>query len=124
MSFHPKGPVTALSTSPGDTVEDQAMMALAVQLVALGFSVSPHDVFSHRRLDRRVALARQAAMYLAHIGWGWSLGKVGQALGRDRATVSHACRVIEDRRRDAALDRLLDDCEAALRSAPRPGVFA
>ena len=123
------GMETALSAAArpplaGQSFEDQAMMALAVQLVALGLGVSPHDVVSHRRLGQKVVLARQAAMYLAHIGWGWPLAQVGQAFGRDRATVSHACRQIEYRRLDPALDRLLEASEAALRLAPRPGMVA
>lgn len=107
----------------GQSYEDQAMMALAVQLVALGLGVSPHDVVSHRRLGSRVVLARHAAMYLAHIGWGWSLAQVGHAFGRDRATVSQACRKIEEHRGDPLIDRLLDGCESALRMAPRPSVL-
>jgi chromosomal replication initiation ATPase DnaA len=114
----------ARTPARGETHEDHAMMALAVQLVAVAFGVSPYDVASHRRLGPKVVLARQAAMYLAHIGWSWPLGQVAQAFGRDRATVSMACKLVEDRRQDSDLDRVLDACETALRAAPRPGVVA
>lgn len=61
------------------------------------------------------ALARQIAMYLAHVGFGLSFEAIGRVFGRDRTTVSHACRVIEDRRDDAALDRRLAALEADCR---------
>lgn len=109
-------------TSPaGYSGEEDAMTALAVQLVALAIGVGPEEIISHRRLGDRVLLARQAAMYLAHVGWGWSLAQVGRAFGRDRATVSEACRRVEERRSDPRLDGMLDACERALRTAPRPG---
>lgn len=106
----------------GIGAEEQSMTALAVQLVSLALGVAPGEIVSHRRLGARVVMARQAAMYLAHVGWGWSLAQVGRAFGRDRATVSEACRHIEEKRSDPGLDRMLDACEQALRMAPRPGV--
>lgn len=109
------------SSLAGYTVEEDSMTALAVQLVALSLGVSPREIVSHRRLGGKVLIARQAAMYLAHVGWGWSLARVGRAFGRDRATVSEACRRIEERRTDPWLDGMLDACERALRLAPRPG---
>lgn len=71
------------------------------------------------RLDRRlltqpnrgrsnIAFARQVAMYLAHVAFGHTLTTVGRAFGRDRTTVAHACRLVEDARDDAAVDRTLE----------------
>jgi hypothetical protein len=53
-------------------------------------------------------------MYLLHVGLGLSMREIGEAFGRDRSTVGHACRVIEDRRDEGTFDRLLDCLERAL----------
>jgi hypothetical protein len=66
------------------------------------------------RGGRRVAFARQMAMYLAHVGFGLSLTRVGIGFGRDRTTVRHACALIEDRRDDLGLECGLNALEAAL----------
>jgi chromosomal replication initiation ATPase DnaA len=51
------------------------------------------------------AYARQVAMYLAHIGFALSFETIGRVFNRDRTTVAHACRVVEDGRDDVKLDR-------------------
>lgn len=61
-----------------------------------------------------IALARQTAMYLAHVAFGLSLTRVGICFGRDRTTVRHACALIEDRRDDPRLEFGLTALEAAL----------
>lgn len=74
------------------------------------------DVFGvdHAALSRksrgakRVASARQVAMYVAHVNCGLSLTDVGRLFGRDRTTVAHACISVEIRRDDATYDRVLD----------------
>ena len=61
-----------------------------------------------------VSLARQIAMYLAHVAFRLSFTQVGQLFGRDRTTVAHACGVIEDLRDDQIIDRALTVLTAAL----------
>ena len=61
-----------------------------------------------------IALARQTAMYLAHVAFGLSLTRVGICFGRDRTTVRHACALIEDRRDDPGLEFGLTALETAL----------
>ncbi|MEO1283105.1 MAG: helix-turn-helix domain-containing protein [Pseudomonadota bacterium] len=72
-----------------------------------------------------VALARQVAMYLAHVHFGLSFTEVGRVFRRDRTTVAHACSVIEDRRDNASFDYVLELLErvAAAYDAPRPTVL-
>ena len=60
-------------------------------------------------------LARQVAMYLAHVGIGLSLVEVARLFARDRKTVARACALVEDRRDCATFDRSLDLLEGALR---------
>ena len=47
-------------------------------------------------------------MYLAHVACGLSFTDVGLLFSRDRTTVAHACRVVEDRRDDPVFDRALE----------------
>ena len=60
------------------------------------------------------ALARQVAMYLAHVCLGLTMSEVGRTFGRDRTTVAHACGVVEDRRDDPIFDRALELLEWAV----------
>ena len=61
-----------------------------------------------------VVLARQIVMYLLVTRCGLSMKRAGGLVGRDRTTVSHAARTIEDRRDDRAFDRALAEIETAL----------
>jgi hypothetical protein len=61
-----------------------------------------------------ISLARQTAMYLAHVAFRLSFTQVGHLFGRDRTTVAHACGVVEDLRDDQAIDRALTILTAIL----------
>lgn len=79
------------------------------------FSVDLGEITANTRGKKKVAFARQVAMYLAHVTFGMSLGEVGMSFGRDRSTARHACRLVEDRREDWTLDYALDHLERAAR---------
>ena len=65
-----------------------------------------------RQPSRRAAIhKRQITMYLANTALSLSLTAIGEALGRDRTTVGHACAVVEDRRDDAAYDAFVAAAE-------------
>jgi len=81
------------------------------QVVARVFGVARGELRLSTRGRAKVALARQVAMYLAHVVFGLSLTEVGRAFDRDRTTVSHACGVVEDRRDDPIFDRALENLE-------------
>jgi chromosomal replication initiation ATPase DnaA len=83
--------------------------------VAATFTVPLGELRASTRRGASVALARQSAMYLAHVALGLSFSEVGRAFGRDRTTAAHACRRIEDRRADRELDTALAELEHALR---------
>lgn len=72
------------------------------------FGVDRADISQQSRGKAPVALARQVAMYLAHVSCGLCLTDVGLIFARDRTTVAHACAVIEDRRDDPVFDRALE----------------
>jgi chromosomal replication initiation ATPase DnaA len=69
------------------------------------------------RGSQRVAFARQSAMYLAHVGFGLSFEAIGRAFGRDRTTVGHACRIVEDGRDDIWFDCRVATLELICRAA-------
>ncbi|EAQ35391.1 ATPase involved in DNA replication initiation [Nitrobacter sp. Nb-311A] len=82
------------------------------RLVAEEFEIDAAAMMAPTRGAPRAAFARQVAMYLAHVGFALSFEAIGRAFDRDRTTVSHACRVVEDSRDDAGLDRRLAALEA------------
>jgi chromosomal replication initiation ATPase DnaA len=81
--------------------------------VAAAFAISPSALRAPTRRSAPTALARQAAMYLAHVAFGLSLTEVGEVFGRDRSTAAHACRLMESRRDDPHMDTLLIRLEHA-----------
>ena len=102
-------------TSRVDTIEVRESACRVVNvLVAAAFGVPLEALRSVQRGSSRTALARQAAMYLAHVMLGMTITEVGQRFGRDRTTVAHACRTVEDKRDDPQVERLLSFLEEAL----------
>ena len=83
--------------------------------VAAAFTVPVGELRASSRRGAPVALARQSAMYLAHVTFGLTFAEVGRVFGRDRTTAAHACRKIEDRRNDTRLDTALAELEQVLR---------
>jgi chromosomal replication initiation ATPase DnaA len=83
--------------------------------VSMVYSIE-RGILDHPTRGRsRVAFARQVAMYLAHVSFGMTLTTVGQAFGRDRTTVAHACALVEDARDDPEIDRTLELLEAIVK---------
>jgi chromosomal replication initiation ATPase DnaA len=106
-------------TSPLDIARDIAAVAgqggpqaehlrlLIETAVTRVFGVPHDDIEQPTRGRKKVALARQAGMYLAHVVCGLSLKDAGRLFHRDRTTAAHACSVIEDRRDDPVFDRVM-----------------
>lgn len=78
-------------------------------------AVPPRMLRQATRCTARVASARQAAIYFAHIVFAANLTRAGGIFGRDRTTARHACFRMEDWRDDARIDRAFDALEPALR---------
>jgi len=70
-----------------------------------------------------IARARQLAVYLHHVALGASLSACARSFARDRATVRHACAVIEDLRDDPRVDCWTGRLERAL-SAQRDMIWS
>lgn len=79
----------------------------AAYLVCEYYSVDISRLLSSTRDDATVSGARQLAAYIAHTSFGISFTAISQALARDRTTISHACRTIEDRRDEEEFDKEL-----------------
>lgn len=80
------------------------LKTLVEGIVASVFGVDPALLRGTTRGQARVALARQVAMYIAHVAYGLTLTEVGDLFGRDRTTVAHACQVVEQRRDSVEFD--------------------
>lgn len=84
--------------------------------VAASFAVPLAHLQAKTRGAFLVAFARQSAMYLAHVTFGFNYTEVGRGFGRDRTTAAYACRLIEERRDDPAVDAVLAALETACRA--------
>lgn len=67
------------------------------------------DDRKQERTDMRRAAChvRQIGMYVCHVSLQLSLTDIGFGFGRDRTTVAHACKMVEDRRDDTAYDEFV-----------------
>lgn len=118
-------PIAAAQETAAQLSERQLQMRLAIELAVTRVFGVETDAMSHlSRGAARVALARQVAMYLAHVGCGLTMRAAGELFGRDRTTVAHACLTIENRRDDPMFDRALDLLEWAVPvMVLRPGTY-
>lgn len=91
----------------------------ARRALAETLSVAEAELFAPTRRKASIAFARHVGMYLMHVVCGFSLSAVARCFGRDRTTVGHAVRNIEDARSSAAFDSELERCGHALKSCMR-----
>lgn len=87
---------------------------LSVAAAAAALSVPAPAIAAPSRCRAPIARARQLAVYLHHVALGASLSACARAFRRDRATVRHACAVIEDMRDDPRIDCWAERLERAL----------
>lgn len=99
-----------LPSPPADVV-----LADLVRQVVATASGLPELALDGRDRGTLAGRARQTSYYLAHVGFGWTLERTAAAFGRQRSTVSHACRQVEDRRDDRSYDEALGELEVVLR---------
>jgi hypothetical protein len=116
-TLEPRPASTTQVTLPSIVINPRLVIEHAVTLV---FGVESDTFYDPHRGKAQSALARQAAMYLAHVGFSLSLTQVGLLFDRDRTTVAHACALIEDRRENSDFDRALELLERAVRAMQCP----
>lgn len=99
---------------PRRMIDRRTVQRMIEATVAAAFNLPVEELQAKTRRTAPVAFARQVSMYCAHVTFGWSLTEAGALFGRDRTTAAHACRVVEDRRDDETLDKLVQAIEDAL----------
>ena len=77
----------------------------------LSLVAGPSDLRARRFVLSHV---QQVSMYVCHVVLGLTLTEIGEAFRRDRTTVAHACRKIEDRRDEGGYDRIVEAIETAV----------
>ncbi len=97
--------------------EQAVVTGMSEVVAANAFSVPLAKLRYPGRAARRVALARQVAIYLARAVVATSFGTLARSFGRDRATVIHAVRRVEAMRDDPQLGRMLGWLETTLGTA-------
>lgn len=93
---------------PGD------LCSIIEEAVGAAFDIPSALLRRPTRGRANIALARQVAMYLAHVAGTLSLTEVGDLFQRDRTTVAYACQIVEMRRDDPAFDRALEILEGVV----------
>ena len=93
---------------------DDPAITVAVGLAAWASGVESGAILTASRGEAPIAYARQLAVYLAHVALGHDLTHLAQVFRRDRATLRHALRRVEDDRDDPEFDRRVARLEAIL----------
>ncbi len=89
---------------------------MAREIVCEGYGIPHAELNFNPRGDAQVAMARQTAIYLAHVVGQLSTNELAGLFDRDRSTVSHACNNIEDRRDSPIFNLQIEFMEKRLRS--------
>ena len=108
---------SSLPQSASAHTSPQTICHLIATCVACDFGLDAAELETGMHGSKRLAFARQVAMYLAHVGFGLNFESIGRAFGRDRSTVAHACRVVEDGRDDIWFDCRVATLELICRAA-------
>lgn len=103
------------AAAPRAVAADAARCQLAMQLAAHRFDVSRATMLVRGRGSRRASVARQVAIYLAHVALGVPIGAIAKQFRRNHSTAVFACRQVEDRRDQPAFDVAVADLELAIR---------
>lgn len=77
---------------------------ITISIVAMFTGIEKKKLMNNNRGQAFECQARHLAMYLMHTSFSCSFADIGRFFGRDRTTVAHACKLIEDRRDDRAFD--------------------
>lgn len=96
---------------------DEKVGKLVLKLVSTLEQVSQQELTSSSRGRSNVCLARQMSMYLIHTVFSVPYHRVAVFLKRDRTTISHACKLVEDLRDNEEFDKRLETMENLLVSA-------
>lgn len=97
-----------------EAAKRQGQFNLVAAYVHATRQVRPEYLLGPSRGSRHLSQARQELYYLSHVGFGLSFTQIGDLTTRDRTSVAHGVRQVEDSRDDPQRDRALHFAEAAL----------
>jgi hypothetical protein len=104
-------PTTKPEATPPTARERQLAYLVSTWLAASVHHVAPADLALMRRGGREVVAARQLAIYLVHVVFGFERDSTARLFGRDRRTVARACAHVEDQREAAEAERTVSAIE-------------
>lgn len=91
--------------------DDAKLCRVAIAVAAVLLDVDPSEIEKPNRSLAPVCEARHVAMYLAHVVFQVPLVRASKSFGRDRTSIAHAVRRIEDRRDDPGFDAKIEHLE-------------
>jgi len=97
--------------------DDPTFARLTLAAVALEFGLPDLTLETRKGAGRQAAFARQVAMYLLQTVFDMTMTRAAELFARDRSTVSHALKVIEDSRDDPVFNRKLEKVEDFLQQS-------
>ncbi|MDY8109983.1 helix-turn-helix domain-containing protein [Fulvimarina sp. 2208YS6-2-32] len=98
---------------------DHQFCRIAIAIAGAVLDIEVAEIARPNRASAPVCEARHIAMYLAHVVFQVSLIRAGRTFGRDRTSIAHAVRRIEDGRDDPAFDAKIERLETLARSIAR-----
>ena len=101
---------------PQNELHTACKIRLVLSSVQLIYHAHATHLLGPSRGGRNLAGARQTMHYLAHCCFSISYSELARLTGRDRTTVAHACRRVEDSRDDPRIDKGLYFLESSLTS--------
>jgi len=90
------------------------LLRVTSEIVALSFDLDPRKLVSRKRGSSAVSRARQVTAYLLHTTLSMPLTDIARELQKDRTTIGHACRMVEDLRDDPDFDDRISGLESTL----------
>ncbi len=112
----PSGVIAAPASLPA-----RAVCRICTQIITEMVMLTSDRIQVRRDRRRTLCHIRQISMYVCHVALQIQMHDIGQAFGRDRPTVGHACHVVEDRRDDPAFDDFVSAVERTVNSIFRSG---
>ncbi|MEM9279954.1 MAG: helix-turn-helix domain-containing protein [Pseudomonadota bacterium] len=103
-----------MRVEPHDKRQASLLVKATIQIVAMAFELDSQTIMVPQRGVARIARARQVACYLLHTSLSMSLIEIGRAFSKDRTTIGHACRLVEDLRDEPAFDDRISELEKTL----------
>lgn len=106
-------PRLAKKSQPIISLRNEAICHFLQELACQVFCQTLDEIRAKSRRSAKTAFARQVIMYVAHTTFGLQYIEIADVFDRDRTTVSHACKVVEDRRDEPSIDLLVCCVERA-----------